>query len=375
MNFQDKMGDIKVMEFATIQEIVLKAFRETDPQLWDFMSGGSESETTLRRNRLALDRLAFRPRVLRDVSKIDPSSTILGRRWRIPLFLAPIGAMEVMHPDGAMACLSAAREFGVPFFLSSANSLPLEAAAQAAGEALIFQLYVAGDDDWVGTYLKRLADVHCQAFCLTVDTALYSRRERDLISGYHPFGRTVKPGEGPAYRAAMTWDFVDRIKQELRVPMIVKGIATAEDARLAVERGVEVIYVSNHGGRQLDHGRGSIDVLPEIVQAVDGKAEVMVDGGFMRGSDVLKAIAFGATAVGIGKLQAWALAAGGELGVARMLQILEEEIRVSMGLLGVTAINQLDAGFLQPETAVNLPSEFSPFPTLEKLLGRSERHP
>ena len=317
MSLADKMGDLKVTEFATIQEIVLKAFSETDPKLWDFMSGGSESETTLRRNRQALDCLAFRPRVLRDVSNVDTSSTFLGRRLRIPVFLAPLGAMEQMHPDGAMACLSAAHKFGVPFFLSSANSLPLEVAAQAAGEILFFQLYVAGDDDWVRAYLKRVADVRCQAFCLTVDTAVYSRRERDLISGYRAFRRQEKPGEGPAYQAAMTWDFVERIKKELRVPMAVKGIATAEDARLAVERGVEVIYVSNHGGRQLDHGRGSIDVLPEIVQAVDGRAEVVVDGGFVRGSDVLKAIALGARAVGIGKLQAWALAAGGGSGVTR----------------------------------------------------------
>jgi isopentenyl diphosphate isomerase/L-lactate dehydrogenase-like FMN-dependent dehydrogenase len=368
MGLQDKAGESLVTDFATIQEIVLKAFREMDPRLWDFVSGGSESETTLRRNRQALDRLALRPRVLRDVTKVDPSSTVLGCKSRIPVFLAPIGAMEQMHQDGAMACLCAAREFGVPFFLSSVNSVQLEEAALAAGEILFFQLYVLGDNDWLGAYLTRVADVRCQGFCLTVDTAVYSRRERDLMSGYRPPGRVDKSGGGPLHQAAMTWDFVDSVKKGLQVPMVLKGIATAEDARLAVEHGVELIYVSNHGGRQLDHGRGSIDVLPEIIQAVDGKAEVVVDGGFMRGSDVLKAIALGARAVGLGKLQAWALAAGGESGVRRMLEILEEEIRVSMGLLGITAMDQLDPAFLQAEIPVKFPSEFSPFPTLEKLL-------
>jgi isopentenyl diphosphate isomerase/L-lactate dehydrogenase-like FMN-dependent dehydrogenase len=357
-------------EFATIQEIVLKAHREMRPQLWDYVSGGSESETTLRRNRQAIDRIAFRPRVLRDVSEIDPSVSFLGRKLRIPVFLAPIGEMQQVHPEGAMPCLTAAREFGLPFFLSSINSVSLEAAAQAAGEILFFQLYVRGDEAWVDACLKRVADVQCKGFCLTVDTAYYSRRERDLISGYAPPGRRGKPREGFQYQSAITWDFVDRVRKKLRVPMILKGISTAEDARLAIDHGVDVIYVSNHGGRQLDHGRGMIDVLPEVVEAAGGKAEVVVDGGFVRGTDILKAIALGAHAVGLGKLQAYALAAAGETGLKRMFEILEEEIRVTMGLLGVTRMDQLDRTCLQADMPVKFPSEFSPFPTLEKVLTK-----
>jgi L-lactate dehydrogenase (cytochrome) len=165
----------------------------------------------------------------------------------------------------------------------------------------------------------------------------------------------------------MTWDTVDRIRDTLEIPLILKGISTAEDARLAVEHGVDVVYVSNHGGRQLDHGRGSLDVLPEVVGAVGGKAEVLVDGAFFRGTDILKAVALGARAVGMGRLQAYALAAGGEETLLRMLEILEIEVRMGMGLLGVTRLDQLDASYLHPDAPVGLPGELSPFPTLERM--------
>ena len=367
--FTAKQGDSEVSDFSTIQEMVLKAHGEMSRQLWDYVSGGSESETTLWRNRQALDRIAFRPRVLRDVSDIDPSTTFLGRKWRIPVFLAPIGEIEQIHPDGALPCLRAAREYGLPYFLSSVNSVSLEEASKAAGEILFFQLYVRGDQVWVDEILDRVANAQCQAFCLTVDIAYYGRRERDLISGYLPPGRRKGHTRvGFQYQAAITWDLVDRIRDKLRIPVIVKGIATAEDARLAVQHGVDVVYVSNHGGRQLDHGQGTIDVLTEVVEAVNGKAEVLVDGGFVRGTDILKAIALGARAVGLGKLQGWALAADGEAGVRRMFEILEQEIRLNMGLLGVTRMDQMNPTCLKAETPVKFADEFSPFPTLERLL-------
>lgn len=357
-------------DFETIQEMVLKAHRELSPEIWNHVTGGTESETTLRRNRQALDRMAFRPRVLRDVTRIDTSTTFLERKLRIPVFLAPIGSLQELHPEGAVPCLSACAEFGTLFFLGSVNQLDVETAARRAGKNLVFQLYIQGDEAWLDAHLDRIAQAECTAFCLTVDTAIYSRRERDLFSRYAPPGRRGKPRDGFQYQATMTWGLVDKIRDRLRIPVIVKGIATAEDARLAVEHGVEVVYVSNHGGRQLDHGRGSLDVLPEVVRAVDGKAQVVVDGGFVRGTDVIKAVALGARAVGIGKLQAWALAAGGEGGLQRMLEILQNEISVTMGLLGVTNLDQLGPSYLHPEVPVKLPDEFSPFPTLEMLAKR-----
>jgi glycolate oxidase len=353
-------------DFETIQEIVAKAYRQMPPDLWDHVSGGAESETTLRRNRQALDRIAFRPRILRDVREIDMSATFLGRKLRIPVFFAPLGGMNQFHPEGGLPCLRAAAGFGTLMFLSSVSQLELEVAAKTGRENIVFQLYVRGDDAWVDEYIRLVKETGCRAFCLTVDTAIYSRRERDLFNRYAPPGRRGKPREGFQYQAGMTWDLVDKIRRRLDIPIILKGIATAEDGRLAVEHGVDVVYVSNHGGRQLDHCRGSIDVLPEVIEAVGGKAEVVVDGGFMRGSDVLKAVALGARAVGIGKLQAWAMAASGEEGLTRMLEILENEIHDAMALLGVTALNQLDPSYLHPDTPVNFPDEFSPFPTLEK---------
>jgi isopentenyl diphosphate isomerase/L-lactate dehydrogenase-like FMN-dependent dehydrogenase len=357
-------------EFETIQEIVAKANREMPQDLWEHVSGGAESETTLRRNRQALDRLALRPRVLRDVSHIDPSTQLLGRNLRIPVLLAPLGELHQIHPDGALPCLLAARGFRILSFLSSINLLTLETAAEMARESLVFQLYLQGDPAWLDKVLERVAEANCQALCLTVDTAYYSRRERDLINRYAPPGRREKPREGFEYQASMTWDLVDRIRRKIETPLILKGITTAEDARLAVEHGVQVIYVSNHGGRQLDHACGSMDVLPEVLNAVDGKAEVVVDGGFMRGTDILKAVAMGARAVGIGKLQAWALAAGGGAGLTRMLEILETEISMSMGLLGVTSLKQLNPSYLRADLPVQFPDEFSPFPIVERRRPR-----
>ena len=359
-------------DFETIQEIVLRAHQEMSPHVREHVNGGSESETTLLRNRQSIDSLAFRPRVLRDVSEIDPSTTFIGSKLRIPVFLAPVGSLDQVHPEGPIHATRAATEFGTLMFLSSVNSFPPlepESAAEEAGDGLVFQLYQRGDWAWLEAYLERVVKIGCRAFCLTVDTSYYSRRERDLFNRYAPPGREGGERKGFIYQSTITWELVDRIRDRIKIPLIVKGIATAEDARLAVEHGVEVVYVSNHGGRQLDHGLGAMEVLPEVVEAVAGKAEVVVDSGFVRGSDILKAIALGACAVGLGKLQAWALAAGGDAGVKRMLEILETEISTNMGLLGVTKLDQLDASYLQKTTPVKYPADLSPFPSVEKLFS------
>ena len=235
--------------------------------------------------------------------------------------------------------------------------------AAAAQTIRSFQLYVRGDDAWVDDFVRRAKDNGFTSFCLTVDVASYSRRERDLV------GRFVKPWraraqEGAAFQAALSWDQVKRFKDKHELPLIIKGIATVEDAQIAVQHGVEVIYVSNHGGRQLDHGLGSTAVLPEIVKAVGEKAEVWVDGGYTRGSDVVKAIALGAKTVGIGRLTGLALGAAGAPGLVRALELLEEEIRICLGLLGVTSLAQLSPAYLAPAPAVTLPDTFSAFPLL-----------
>ena len=356
-------------EFATLQDIVLAAKRKLSPTNWDYLTGGSDSETTLKRNRAALDSIAFRPRVFRDVSQADTSREYLGQKFSIPVFMAPIGSLTLLDPGGALSVAKAAAKSEVMSMVSTVSMPGIEATAEGSDGYLVFQLYVRGDMDWVDGIMDRVKAAGYKAVTITVDTASYSRRERDLVN------RLVKrePGKWAAlggidplrerrHQAKLTWDLIARIKDRTRLPVIVKGIATPEDAKLALEHGADVIYVSNHGGRQLDHGLGSIQVLPEIVEAVGGKAEVFVDGGFVRGSDVLKAIALGATAVGIAKLQGWALAAGGEAGLARAIELIHEEIRVCMMLLGITSLDELDGSYLHPTQPVTPPHPLSAFP-------------
>jgi glycolate oxidase len=349
-------------KFQTLHEIAKAARQNLSEGPWDYLIGGTETETTLKRNRMALDSVAFRPRVLRDVSKIDCSATFFGKKIRIPVCLAPIGSIESFDPGGGATVAQASAEFELPQFLSSACNPGLEATAQAADNFRIFQLYVRGDDDFVDDHVKRASDNGYTAFCLTVDTALYSRRERDLAK------RFIKPwrvrASGFDYQAGLSWEHVKRFKDKHDIPLILKGIATAEDAELACEHGVEVVYVSNHGGRQLDHGRGGLEVLPEVISAVGDRAQVMYDGGIMRGSDVVKAIAMGAKVVAIGRLTCLGLAAAGKEGLLRALELLEDEIRICLGLLGVTGFEVLDGSYLHEATPVEPPHFASAFPLL-----------
>ena len=296
-------------DFMNLHEIVHKARQNLNQNAWDYIVGGVETETTLRRNRMALDAIAFRPRVLRDVSKVDTSTEILGRKLKLPVLLCPVGSLESFHPEGAAPVTKAAAEFGVAHMLSSVCDPGLEGVAQAAPDALrIFQLYVRGDAAWVDDFVARAIANKYAAFCLTVDTAHYSRRERDIAKRHVTGGR--RRASGRQFQEALDWKTVERIKSKFKIPLAIKGIATAEDAKIALDHGVEFVYVSNHGGRQLDHGRGSTDVLPEIVDAVANRAKIIIDGGFYRGSDIVKAIALGAHLVGLGRMQCYGLAAG-----------------------------------------------------------------
>jgi glycolate oxidase len=333
-------------EFLSNEEIVLAARRNLLQGPWDYLVGASESETTMRRNRLGFDRLGFRPRVLVDVSRIDPSTSFLGHRLRIPVLLAPIGSLQAFTPEGAVASARAAAEFGTIPVISSATQPSLEETAAASDGPRTFQLYVHGDMDWVRDIVARVKSAGYAALCLTVDVAMYSRRERPMLSRWITPTQRTRTTTERSYLASLTWETLDLIKELWGGPFMVKGVQTAEDATLAVEHGVDVIWVSNHGGRQLDHARGTIDTLPEIVQAVAGRAEIVLDGGILRGTDVVKAIALGARAVAIGKLHGWGLAAAGKYGLVRVLELLEHEMTVAMGLLGVTCIDQINANYV-----------------------------
>lgn len=350
-------------KYLTLHEIAAAARRNLAPGPWAYLIGGTETETTVRRNRQALDTIAFRPRVLRDMRRIDTSGELLGAPTRLPVLIAPVGGVESFVEGGAAAVARASKAFGVPQMLSSVCQPGLEATAAAADNLRLFQLYVRGDADWVDDHVRRAKDHGYRAFCLTVDSAMYSRRERDLAE------RFVKPwragvAQGMQFQSALAWDDVKRYKDRHDLPLILKGIATAEDAAIAVEHGVDVVYVSNHGGRQLDHGLGSATVLPEVVHAVAGRAQVWVDGGFMRGTDVVKGIALGASCVGLGRLACLGLAADGVAGLVRALEILEEEVRICLGLLGAASFAELTPEHLAAAPAVSEPGPLSAFPLL-----------
>jgi glycolate oxidase len=351
-------------EFQNLHELVRKARANLNQNAWDYIVGAAETETTMRRNRMALDEIAFRPRVLRDVARVDASVRVFGRKLRMPVVLAPVGALEIFDPGAAASVARGAGSFGAAHMLSSVSEPGLEKVAEAAPDALrMYQLYVRGGDTFVEDQVNRSIASGYTAFCLTVDTAHYSRRERDIAKRYVRASRVRATGGD--FQKGLEWRTVKLIKDKFKIPLIIKGIATAEDAAIALDHGVDWIYVSNHGGRQLDHGRGAMHVLPEIAGAVAGRAKIMVDGSFCRGTDIVKAIAAGADLVGIGRLQCWALAAAGEAGVVRMLELLEDEVIRCLGLLGVTSFAELDKSYLHAATPANLPHVFSAFPLLE----------
>jgi glycolate oxidase len=334
------------VDWVSNEELIRESRRRLNQGAWDYLVGGSESETTLRRNRRAFDRIAFRPRILVDVSNIDTSTTFLGHKLRIPAILAPIGSLQVFDPEGALAVTRAATEFGIMHAVSSVTLPSLEETAAATPTPKVFQLYVQGDTKWTKEILSRVKEAGYVSLALTVDVAHYSRRERPMMTRQLPPTQRSRTNDMRRYQAALTWDTMDMIREFAGLPFMLKGVQTAEDAEIAVQHGVEVIWVSNHGGRQIDHGLGSMDTLPEIVAAVNGRARIVLDGGVQRGTDILKAVAMGADVVALGRLQAWGLSAGSTAGLVRMLEILEDELISAMGLTGLTSMAQANSKYV-----------------------------
>lgn len=244
-------------------------------------------------------------------------------------------------------------------FVSSVTQPSLEDIAASTTHPKIFQLYIRGGLDWCEEIIDRVKRAGYMGLCLTVDTAHYSRRERQMMNRWLPPNKRTETTRH--FQATLTWEMMAAIKKMAGLPFILKGVATAEDAKIALDHGVDVIYISNHGGRQLDHGRGTMDVLPEILEAVRGSAEIILDGSILRGTDVLKALALGCKAVTIGKLQGWGLGAGGQAGLVRVLEVLEEELIIDMGLLGITRIDQISAKYVCKAPPVCFPNEMSAF--------------
>ncbi len=346
-----------ISNFATNEEVVQEARRKLAQGPWDYLVGASESETTMRRNRLAFDTVAFRPRVFVDVSNVDTSTSIVGIPMSVPVLLAPIGSLQVFHPEGGAAVTKAASQFKTLHVVSSVTQPSLEEIASATDYPKVFQLYIHGDWEWTKDMLDRIKSSGYKAICITVDTASYSNRERPLLSRWVPMSQRNPPD--PVWQASVTWDTIERIRSYIGLPLLIKGIGTGEDAKIAVDNGADVVWVSNHGGRQLDHGLGTLDTLPQIADMVDGKCEIVLDGGVQRGTDVLKALCLGAKAVAIGKLQGWGLAAAGSEGVYRMLEILEQEIQIAMKLMGVTSLSELSPDRVAAAKSTTQPHEMS----------------
>jgi glycolate oxidase len=337
-------------KFVTLPEIRKYANRILPRDVWNFGDGGAETETTLRRNRRALDRLAIRQDILVDIREIDLSTSLLGVPLSWPVAVAPMGGLILFHPQGDLEMARGAGQGDTLQFLSGATGWPVEEVAKAGAGPKMFQLYHHGDRAWAADLIARVEASGYHAVVLTADVQVYGRRERDIVNRYSPreaMANAPNPrGPDASYPERLTWDDVAWLKKTTRLPIGVKGIMTARDAKRAIETGVELIWVSNHGGRQLDHTQGTIDALPPIVDAVAGAAAIVVDGGFTRGTAVLKGLALGATVVATGRTVLWGLAADGAAGVGCALRILRQELRTTMALCGQTSVKNLSADLI-----------------------------
>jgi isopentenyl diphosphate isomerase/L-lactate dehydrogenase-like FMN-dependent dehydrogenase len=333
-------------KFVTLPEIRKHAKKILPRDVWNFGAGGAESETTRRRNRRAVDRLAIRQDVLVDVREIDLRTSLLGLPLSWPVAIAPMGGLVLFHPEGDKEMGRGAAQADTLQFLSGATGWSVEDVAKSSTGPKMFQLYHHGDRPWAAELMSRVAASGYKSVVLTVDVQVYSRRERDIVHRYSPreaMKSAPNPrGPDPNYPERLTWDDVAWLKKTTKLPIGLKGIMTVRDATRAVEEGVDIIWVSNHGGRQLDHTQASIDALAPIVDAVAGRAAIIVDGGFTRGTAVLKGLALGATVVAIGRTVLWGLAADGAAGVACALDILRRELRTTMALAGQTSVKNLD---------------------------------
>lgn len=317
---------------------------------WDFFHGGSDDEVTLRANRTAFERIRLRPRMLVDVSTIDTSTTVLGTPVSMPILVAPTAQHGLAHTEAECATARAAGRAGTLMVASTSSSLSLEEIIQAATGPLWFQLYVYPTFEAGERLVRRAEAAGYKAIVVTVDLPRLGNRERDKRSGFVISfeGNFVNEQKIDSRdKIVFTWDKLSWLRSITSLPILLKGILTAEDALLAIEHGVDGIVVSNHGGRQLDGVLSGIEALPEVVEAVNGCCEVYMDGGIRRGTDVLKALALGARAVLVGRPIIWGLAVNGEAGAFHILEILRSELELAMVLSGRPTIASIDRSLIK----------------------------
>jgi 4-hydroxymandelate oxidase len=331
---------------------------------WEYISGGAGDENSLRWNCEAWDLLRLLPRVLVDVSRLDTRVTLFGREMPLPILLAPTAYHRLVHPDGELATVRGAGAAGVTMIVSTLATVAIEEIARAAAQPLWFQLYVQADRSFTRDLVRRAEEAGCQALCVTVDTPVGGARHRETrvkftlpagLSLPNLHGLNVAPSAhvsdpwtiyGKLFDPTLTWRDIEELCAYARVPVLLKGVLAAEDAALAVESGAAGVIVSNHGARNLDTVAATAEVLPRVVDRVAGRVPVLVDGGIRRGTDVLKALALGASAVLLGRPSLYALAAAGSEGVAQAVHILRRELQMAMALTGRTSIAQIDRSVL-----------------------------
>ncbi|HEY2429815.1 MAG TPA: alpha-hydroxy acid oxidase [Acidimicrobiales bacterium] len=373
---------------ASVEDLRRIARRRLPGGVFDYIDGGAEDERTLAANQAAFARVAYRPRVLRGIAKVDTGSTLLGRPLSYPLVLAPTGFTRIADPDGELAVARAAERAGLPYTLSTMSTRSIEDVRQVSDGRLWFQVYAWRDRGLVKEMIDRSAAAHYEALVLTVDTAVLGRRERDVRRGFslppaigpgtivdgarHPgwtwrfvrsepirfanvVGRDVGDGASPVtlsdyintqFDPSLSWEDVDWLRSAWDGPIVLKGIQTVADAVLAAERGVDAIALSNHGGRQLDGAPAPFDLVRPVADAVGGRVEIICDGGVRRGGDILKAVAAGATAAMAGRAYLYALGAAGERGVDRVLAWFQADLVRTMSLVGAGTVGELDPSLI-----------------------------
>jgi len=380
-----------MQQIFSIDAMEQRARRALPRTVFDFIQGGAEDEHTIGRNRAAFARIEFIPRILRDVTEVDIRRTFLGERAAMPLMLAPTAMSRIFHHGGELAAARAAASCAVPYCLSAVASTSIEAVANAA-TVRFFQMYMWRRREWVNELLKYCQRFAVKGLVLAVDSPTLGKRERDLRHGYGQplrfkakilvggLGRPrwlvnqvfrkklqlpncaglIDPGQHSTdliahihdqFDASVTWDDAQRLRDRWQGPFILKGIQSVEDAVSAVSIGATAIILSNHGGRQLDGAPVALELLPEIRTAVGDRLEILIDGGIRRGSDLVKAVALGADACLIGRAYLYGLAAGGEAGVERILQILKDEMCRTLRLLGCANLAELDSSYITTAAA------------------------
>jgi isopentenyl diphosphate isomerase/L-lactate dehydrogenase-like FMN-dependent dehydrogenase len=352
----DKRDLVSVFDYET-------AARATLPKIaYDYYASGANDEITLRENHAAYERIKLKPRVLIDTSKRDLTTNVLGQSVTMPILVAPTAFHRMAHPEGEVATGRAAGKAGTIMMLSTLSTSSIEEVMSEATGPVWFQLYVYRDREATLSLVRRAESAGCKAIALTVDAQVWGRRERDIknrfrlpkglsIKNLMPAGREQLPKEeaDSGLAAYVTWQFdptlswkeVDWLCSKAKIPVLLKGVLHPEDARLAIDHGAAGVIVSNHGARQLDTVPATIEALPEIIEAIDGKIEVLIDGGIRRGTDVFKAIALGAKAVGVGRPIIWGLAVDGEQGAKRVLDILRKDFELTMRLCGCASVKEI----------------------------------